>query len=190
MNRRTFLAAAAATGGLLAGCLDDGTDDGPGAGGDTPTETGTPTPTDGTTETGTDTGTPTDAGSDGPANGGTPTADGPRVSDRSFEALRTECGQGADEATVTFGERRVDVAGTISGSNTCYTAELDSATYDESEDTLTVAVRAYVPESDGTQACGQCIVDIDYESTVEFEGGLPGEVVVTHDGERVTTRSR
>jgi hypothetical protein len=46
-------------------------------------------------------------------------------------------------------------------------------------------VRAY--EDADEEGCAQCIVDVDYRATVEFEDGTPDEVHVYHDGERVTT---
>jgi len=55
---------------------------------------------------------------------------------------------------------------------------------------LTVAVRSYLPEEREDEPCTSCVADVDYVARVEFEGGTPGEVVVTHDGERVANRGR
>lgn len=145
----------------------EGTDDGG------PTETDTTS--DEETPTGTDEGTATDDGGSGSNE----------IVDRSFDEGGSECGEGTDRAEVTRGDDRVDVAGTISGRNSCYTAELAEATYDDEADELTVAVRSY-EDSDGGY-CQQCIVDIDYRAAVEFRDGTPGEVTVVHNDEHVTT---
>lgn len=58
-------------------------------------------------------------------------------------------------------------------------------TYDDGADELTVAVRAY-EDGDG-EYCQQCIVDVDYRASVEFEDDTPRTVRVLHDGEQVTT---
>ena len=105
---------------------------------------------------------------------------------RSFEVVSSECGQGENRADVSRSDDRVDVDGTIGGSNGCYTAELQDATYDDGADELTVAVRSY-DDSDGGEVCQDCIVDVDYRASVEFRDGTPGEVTVVHDGDHVTT---
>lgn len=142
-------------GALLAGCLGDATGDAPTA---SPTTSPTASPS------------ATDAGSS--------------VAGTSFEVVESDCGEGTDAATVSFGDH-VAATGTIRGSNTCYTAELEAADYDGEADRLTVRVRSYVPESEGTPACGQCIVDVDYEAEVRFDGSLPGTVAVEHNGQEV-----
>lgn len=198
MHRRTLLrtTAVGAT-GLLAGCLDgeepsgrtgtpgtdgasptgtgsDGSHEGTATGTPTDDGAGTPTETDDRTPTGTDRGTATDDGSGSNAMVG-----------RSFEVVGTECGQGANRADVSRGDDRVDVDGTISGRNGCYTAELEQATYDDGADELTVAVRSY-DDSDGGY-CQQCIVDVEYRASFEFRDGTPDEVTVVHDGDHVRT---
>ncbi|MFB6184753.1 MAG: hypothetical protein ABEI96_09390 [Haloarculaceae archaeon] len=112
----------------------------------------------------------------------------PTITDRSFTLLEGGCGQRIDEATITFGERRVDIEGTIWGSDTCKRVRLQAATYDSETGRLTVAVETYTHTEDGeTLACAQCIVELDYRATVAFDGGLPAEVEVRHRGEHVTT---
>lgn len=173
MKRRTLLRAAAVAGtGVLAGCADTGPDSG------SPADGQTDSPTDSPTETPTESPTATEGSGGGSRE----------VTDRSFEVLEQSCGQGENSATVERGDDRVIVEGTIGGSNTCYTAELERAQYDSGADRLTVAVRSYehTPE-DETPACGQCIVDINYRATVEFDDGTPDEVTVRHNGEHVTS---
>lgn len=124
----------------------------------------------------------------GPAETDSPTSSR-SVAETTFDVVENTCGEGRDEASVSFGDH-VSVSGTIRGSNTCYTATLDGATYDAAADRLTVRVRSSVPEGRETAACGQCLVDIDYDAAVRFEGGLPGTVVVEHDGEQVASAER
>lgn len=114
--------------------------------------------------------------------------DDPTVTDREFEVTSSSCGTGEQRADVAFDADVVVVTGAIAGANTCYTATLEAASYDEEADELTVAV-ASEDRSDGS-ACAQCIVDVEYEARVTFSGGLPGHVVVHHDGEQVTTTDR
>lgn len=204
VNRRTLLRHALAGGVVLAaGCVGDerapgeassdsptGTESsGPGPDDSTPDGTDPPDPTGTGESTGTDGSSPTDGstgtGEDGATSSPSPADDEPRLAGRSFEVVSNECGQGRNEADATADARTVTVTGTIDGSNTCYTARLDGASLDG--ETLRVDVESYVPESDGTRACGQCIVDIEYEATFEFEDGRPDEVVVHHDGEHVAT---
>lgn len=167
MKRRALLRAVAATGPVwsatIAGCT--GTDV-PGDG--TP---GSPTETGGGTPTPTATATPT------------PTSGRTRLTGEEFTVLDSGCGTGSNRATVEWADRTVTVTGVISGRNGCYTAELKNARYVEDADELRVGVRSYNPNTEA--ACTQCIVDIEYRSTFEFEGGLPDTVVVGHNGERV-----
>lgn len=176
MKRRTLLrAVAAASAAGIAGC----TGTGPGGGGpaDSPTDSPTGTPADSPT------GTPADSPTDTPTP--TPTPGPPELTGQSFEVLDKGCGTGTDRATVKRNDQTVTVTGVISGSNGCYTAELERARYDAGADELRVNVRSFDPGDEA--ACMQCIVDIDYRATFEFEGGRPGSVTVRHNGERVRT---
>lgn len=189
MKRRTFVRAIAGAGiAGIAGC----TETGPGQGG--PGNTATDTPTDAPTGEPTDTATGTS--SDTPPSGSpptseatpTPTPGSPRVSGTSFEVVENTCGEEKNRATVEWTDRSVKVTGVVNGANPCYTAELERARYDGEADELRVDVRSYNPETQ--TACAQCIVEIDYRSTVEFEGGTPGSVVVRHNGDRVERATR
>jgi hypothetical protein len=211
VKRRTLLQATVAAGGLLAGCLE-GEEDPDAGGSPTATDGGSPTGSEGgsgddggaggdgeaTDDESTGTGTSDDEGEETPEG----TDDSPTETDeptetpgesegsnamveRSFEVGGVECGQGANRADVSRGGDSVDVDGTIRGRNGCYTAELEAATYDDGADELTVAVRSY-DDSDG-EYCQQCLVDVDYRASFEFEDGTPGEVTVVHNGDRVTS---
>lgn len=135
-----------------------------------------PTATDepGEPSTATDEGTPT-GGETSESNG---------TVDESFEVVGSDCGRGADRADVERGADRVNVDGTIGGRNGCETAELERVTYDDGADELTIAVRTVDDGAEG--ACMQCIVDVDYRATVEFDDGTPADVRILHDGEHVT----
>lgn len=131
-------------------------------------------------------------GTDTETETGTPM---PTLVGSDLQVNSNECGQQVDQATVSFDPegRTVAVEGVVWGSDTCHTARLADATYTPDTDRLTVRVVATVPETTETQACGQCIVEIAYEATCSFDGGLPGTVRVVHgrgDGERVVTNAR
>lgn len=170
MKRRTLIRAVAAGGiGGITGCV------GSKPGGDGSTDGSTESPTEEPTDTPTGTATP----------GSTPTSSPgpPRLTGQSFEVIYEECGNGTDRASVEWGDRTVTVTGIISGSNGCYTAELGRAKYDADADELRVDVRSYEPED--ASNCTMCIVDIDYRSELEFEGGTPETVSVRHNGDSV-----
>ena len=166
MKRRVLLAAAATSATGIAGCLDDG------AGGDDPDDT----PSDGT-----ETPTGTDEAGDTPTETGTETSERTRLTDREFEVTRVECGSDYGEYDVTVGDGVVTVEGTLDGSNTCYTADLVTAQYDPGADELYVEVES-VEERAEDEACGECIVEIDYVARFEFENGEPSDVRVDQRG--------
>lgn len=120
------------------------------------------------------TGTP---GGSGDGATGT-TTQRPRVAGTSFEVTSTGCGRLKETATVSVGDSGISVTGTTSETSGCYTAELDSATYDADGDELRVVVVAV--EREDADACVQCLTEIDYAASVEVDGGLPGTVVVVH----------
>lgn len=162
MNRRRALAT---LGGIAftaaAGCLSAPANDGNGS----PTDTTTETPgTDSPTET-----SPTDS----------PTPTTPVLADTTFEILDNRPDERLNEATVTVEDGAVVVTGTIFGSNGCYTARLADAVTNAGR--LTVTVESYEDTGDGTPACTQAIVAIDYRLTATFEGSLPTAVEVRHD---------
>jgi hypothetical protein len=125
-----------------------------------------------------------------PTSTSTATPEPTHITDRSFEVTNVACGTTGEAATVTFEPNAVTVEGSITAPDPCHSAELDSATYDADADRLTVAVRSHLPEENRSQACVECIADVDYRARVSHRGGDPGTVVVTHDGERVATRQQ
>lgn len=154
MQRRSFMMAAATT--ALAGCLASApTGEEP-----TGTPTGSPSPT--------------------PTGSPEPTAHGPELVGTSFEVTGVECGGPVADHEVTTGDGRVTVEGTLDGSDGCHSAELVRGEYDRVADTLYVEVEAVA--GDDAEVCTQCIVEIDYVATFEFEGGEPGTVEVEQRG--------
>lgn len=175
MKRRTVVTTVAAIAGGFAGCT--GLDGNEGGGGDpplshTPSPTGTPTesPTPPPTEPSTPTSTPS-----------TPSVS-EEITERSFEVVENVCGTGRDEASVERGSGRLTVRGTISGRNSCFTAELERVTYGAGASELTVGARSF---SDATEreACGQCLVDIGYRARVSYDAPDPETVTVLHNDE-------
>ena len=100
--------------------------------------------------------------------------------DESFKITNAGCGQQTSEATVAFENGSVVVTGTIPGSNACYVAKLADASFDPEESALDVTV-ASVDDSGENEVCADCITEIGYEATFEFDGGLPATVTVVHE---------
>lgn len=163
MNRRRFIAVAAVTTTTaVAGCLSD---EPAGGGPDQPTDEPTDEPT----------ATPT------------PSPNGRELTDSSFEVTAVECGNDFGHHDVTTGDDTVTVDGVLDGRNTCYTAELVRGTYESDTDTLSVEVEAREGEDDCMG--GQCIVEIHYTATFEFDGGTPGRIEVEQRGATTTSGS-
>jgi hypothetical protein len=119
----------------------------------------------------------------------TETAEGElSVADQTFEIVENECGEPKNEASVEFDSAATSVAltGTIAGSDACHIAELADASYDP--DTGSFDVTVVSKKEEGADVCAQCIVEIDYEATFDFDGGPPESVTVVHEsmGESVT----
>jgi hypothetical protein len=153
MRRRSFLGAAAAVPATaVAGCLGAG----PSADG------GTEQPTDEPTAT--------------PSQ----TPGGRTLEGSSFEVTNVECGSDYGHHDVTTSADTVTVEGVLDGRNTCYTAELVRGAYVSDADTLHVEVEAR--EDDAGDVCGQCIVEIHYTATFEFDDGTPERVEVEQRG--------
>lgn len=211
MNRRTLLSSigAVAIGGF-AGCTSDGTADaetpgknenaGDDQSADGDSSTGSDPSTGNETSTGNDqsTGdgdspvahTPTDGEcSETTQSSGTPVS----LAGSSLKLLDSGCGNPTDEASVQFepDSTTVVVSGTIWGSDGCAVPTLADVRYDGQADELSVTVTTKNRQTEEPMACIQCIVELDYRATVEFDGGLPESVTVTHDhgegGEIVAT---
>jgi hypothetical protein len=98
------------------------------------------------------------------------------LADTTFSVENVGPGGGENEASVSFDDG-VAIDGTIRGKSGCYTASLGSTTYEDAS--LTLVVESH--EKEGSDACTQAIVDVEYAATFTFEGPLPDTVVVEHD---------
>jgi len=151
MRRRSFLGAAAAvTATAVASCLDEG----PPADGETDEPTGDPTATP------------------------SPTPDERSLEETSFEVTAVECGSDHGHHDVTRSGDTVTVKGVVEGRDGCYTAELARGEYSSDEDTLFVEVES--SRGDDGDMCTQCIVEVHYTATFEFDDGTPNRVEVDH----------
>lgn len=109
------------------------------------------------------------------------TAGSNRIVDRTITIGDRACGTRVSEGTIAFEERRVDVSGTITGSDSCATAVLDETTYDAGADRLRIVVATESESQEGT-VCSQCLTEIDYEARVTFTDRVPETVVLVHRG--------
>jgi hypothetical protein len=102
------------------------------------------------------------------------------LGETTFELVERGCGNEVETASVSVDSDAalVSVSGTTSGANTCYRARIANSSYDEGADEFELVMEAY-DANDG--ACAECVTELDYEATADFEGGLPGSVVVVHD---------
>lgn len=176
MNRRTLiLKGIVVVGGSFTGCLEnrEPMDDSADSEGDT-TSTDSTDGGDQRTD---------DKSTDDSHTDRNPTSDTDGVHETQFEVLGSDFDFKVS-ASVTFENDSVTVSGTIQGYNTCYTARLDETTIENRM--LTVNIDSY-EDSDENEGCGLSLIGIKYKGTVEFDGDLPTEVTVKHNGKHVTT---
>lgn len=122
-------------------------------------------------------------GSGPPGSTTPPAASTPTITDQKF--ARTGDCEDPGAATVSFPDDVV-VTGCISGPDGCAAAALDSVDYDGAEDTLYASV-GIVDTREPDEVCIEAqratsIVYRAYELRIGFDNGLPGTVVVVHDG--------
>jgi hypothetical protein len=185
MKRRTLVVSIfAASGSSVGGCLDNGDsmhDPGESRGNDVPT--------DEETDVSSGTGTDPEGGQEAT---GSDVRERPRTSQGSlakdfkstFEVLSVDTGDVDESASVTFDENTIVVTGEILGSNTCYTARLDSTTIEDKA--LHVGIVSYEDADEG-EGCRDAIVGIEYEASIEISGDSPSSIRVEHNGEPITT---
>lgn len=115
-----------------------------------------------------------------------PDETGVSLTDTEFEILESGGGTRGDEVAVETDDdaRTVMVEGTLTGRNSCYTAELESAEYDAVEDVFDVNVRSFEDRAED-ELCNPVITEIRYRVVASFDGGTPGRTSVGHDGETV-----
>lgn len=114
-------------------------------------------------------------GEDGTGDGGNTT-----LVDASLSVTDAGCGTVAESATVSFDSEAtsVSVHGTTTAADSCRLARLAASEYDADSGELTLTVETYAA-SEGP--CTECLTEVDYEATSDFDGGLPDRVVVVHD---------
>lgn len=173
MNRRTLLSgiSAVAVGGF-AGCVADG------SGGDDENTSDGGSETDVEQMPGDDVTSDTETG---PSE--TPSGTDGGLTDSSLTVVDVGCGTQHDAADVRFEAENgtVVVTGTLWGSDLCKIPALADARFDAEADELTVTVTTTNRDPDGTPVCGECIAELDYRTTHQFAGSLPGSVTVVHD---------
>ncbi|SNZ12074.1 hypothetical protein SAMN06269185_1482 [Natronoarchaeum philippinense] len=122
--------------------------------------------------------------SDGDAADAGASTDPPSLAGTQIETTGTDS-EATHEAVVTFDEGSVTVDGTITAPTPCHDAAVQRAAYDESGDKLRFVVETVQTDTD--MLCTQVISGVAYTLTAEFDGGLPGNVVVVHEGASETT---
>lgn len=132
-------------------------------------------------------------------NGEQPEGTGVSLGEMEFEVLGSTGGVRGDSVSVAFAEnlpgfssedlQTVSVEGALTGRNSCYTAELESAEYDPTGDVFEVSVRSFEERAED-ELCAQVITEVEYRLIASFEGGLPGRTVVRHNGEAVAEATR
>jgi hypothetical protein len=113
----------------------------------------------------------------------------PEMTGSEFEVTGSECGTETNEAEYTPSQGMSEnnestgvVEGTVSGPDSCTTAELGYVSYDREDDTLVADVRS---GSTDAEVCEDCITEVNYLLEATFEGGVPDSAAVSHDGIRV-----
>jgi hypothetical protein len=109
---------------------------------------------------------------------------GAEITDTELSVGQGTCGE-QHSASVVFENEAVRVDGAVRASTPDSDLALASANYDRETGGLTVRVRA--TGADETEAGVQCVGEIPYEATIEFDYDLPSEVVVVHESMDKTT---
>ncbi len=154
MDRRQFIRRTSALGALgLAGCTGEGNNQGNGDN--------------------------TGNGDDSPTETSTP--EPVEVTGQSIETVESGCRDGDDKSTSTVetdeASQTVTITGTLATSQPCYEATLSTVEYHTDDAMLNVAV---TPEST-EEMCVDCLGMVEYEATIEFSGGVPETVDVSHE---------
>jgi len=110
----------------------------------------------------------------------TTTQRSPSMDEARLTPGESDCLSGEAGATVEF-EDAVNVEGTISAANPCYSPELDAVSYDAETDRLSITIAAVDNTEDGAM-CTSCVGGLQYSVRVTFENALPGAVTVRHEG--------
>lgn len=104
------------------------------------------------------------------------TASRPAVVGRSFSPTDECVGPGTAAVWVTDGG--VSLLGGLRGPTGCSEPAIEDVRYRVADDTLTVVVGT----EEAAETCTQALTRLAYRLELRFSGGLPGTVVVVHDG--------
>ncbi|MEF8785756.1 MAG: hypothetical protein V5A45_07460 [Haloarculaceae archaeon] len=126
-----------------------------------------------------------DANDNANTGNGTPTPDESEsddisIVDSSVERTDSGCSSGEDPtATVSIDpeSNAVTFSGHVVTGTPCHDIELSRATYNHDDGRLTVDLGT--ERADKT--CVDCVGRIDFDGTVDLDGGVPSRVVVSHD---------
>ena len=105
---------------------------------------------------------------------------GDGIEDAGFSVVGRENAsgdEGSGDAEFDEEEGHVLLTGTVIGNNGCATARLAEAVVEDGS--LNVDVETV---SDGGEVCTDALVAVRYEVTVAFDGEIPNEASVSHDG--------
>jgi len=105
--------------------------------------------------------------------------DEPAIVSSSVELVDASCSSGEDSsASLSMDEETLTVSfsGQVTTSNPCHDVTLERAEYDADEERLAIVVGTEATD----EACVDCVGLVQFEGTVEFENGLPGEAYVGH----------
>lgn len=103
----------------------------------------------------------------------------PEISGHNVEIKSLNCGNEVEfSPNIEFNTENSEIIidGKANGKDTCQTVNIETIQYDSTEDTLEVILQTQKIE--GSDACAQCITEIDYELTVNFENTIPQKTYI------------
>ncbi|WP_302081864.1 hypothetical protein [Salinibaculum rarum] len=119
------------------------------------------------------------------AVGNEPTDDSVSITDSTVERTESGCSSGADPtASVSIDDDSnvVSFSGHLVAGTPCHNVSIARATYNRDDDWLTVDLGT----ERAANACIDCIGRIDFDGTVDFAGGVPSRVTISHDDSVLT----
>lgn len=110
------------------------------------------------------------------------------IGETAIETLSSDCNSGSDgSARVEITDGTVTVTGTMTTSDPCHEAKLQNVNkLSGSSEDGGEQLQVDVVSASTSEACVDCVGAVEYEATIEFDGGAPEDVRVTHDGDSVS----
>jgi len=106
----------------------------------------------------------------------------PNVADHSFAVTGTRCGE-RNEGSISIEGKTAYLDGHLRTPDPCHGADLSVDDYDAGEfGEPAPAITLLVSPTTSGEACQQCVGEVTYEGAVTFEGEVPDEVVLVHEG--------